>query len=181
MRQHNFLFWNSRAKSANCHSPEVVVSFERGDFKVFFIAWLVANMRWNSEKRVRTFEAYFSNGKSVIATQCAYRRHFNVAPLGRVPDRKLILYWVKSFWNTGNVTRRRNKVPQPVRSRENVEAVRATMLRFPRCSARKHASALGISDRSLWRFLHSNLHLFLYKLAATLIHVKCFLKTSLKT
>lgn len=122
-------------------------------------------MRWNSEERAFTVEVYFSNGKSVIATQRAFRRHFNVAPLGRVPDGKSILYWVKSFRNTGNVTRRRNEVPRPVRSRENVEAVRASMLRSPRRSARKHASALGISDRSLRRILHNDLHFHPYKLA----------------
>jgi len=37
-------------------------------------------MRWSSEERTFAVEAYFSNRLSVIATQRAFRNHFNVAP-----------------------------------------------------------------------------------------------------
>ena len=122
-------------------------------------------MRWNSEERSFAVETYFSNGYSVIATQRAFRRRFNIAPSGRVPDRKSIVTWVTTFRQTSSTTRRRTGVPRPIRSPENVAAVRASILRSPRRSARKHESALGLSDRSVRRILHDDLHYHPYKLA----------------
>ena len=93
------------------------------------------------------------------------RDRFNFAPLAPVPDQKSIVTWVTTFRQTASATRRRTGVPRPIRSRENNEAVRASMLRSPRRSARKHASALGLSDRSLRRILHEDLHFHPYKMA----------------
>ncbi|XP_011859407.1 PREDICTED: uncharacterized protein LOC105556908, partial [Vollenhovia emeryi] len=61
-----------------------------------------------------------------------------------------------AFRQTASATRRRAGVPWPIRSPENIEAVRASILRSPRRSARKHASALGFSDRSVRRILHDD-------------------------
>jgi hypothetical protein len=44
------------------------------------------------------------------------------------------------------------------------EAVRQSILQSPRCSARKHASALGISNCSVRRILHQDLHFHPYKM-----------------
>ncbi|KAF2878670.1 hypothetical protein ILUMI_27507 [Ignelater luminosus] len=122
-------------------------------------------MRWNSEERAFAVEAYFSSGCSVIATQRAFRNRFNLAPLAPVPDRKSIVTWVTTFRQTASATKRRTGVPRPVRSPENIEAVRASMLRSPRRSARKHASALRLSDRSVRRILRDDLHFHPYKMA----------------
>ncbi|CAK1578615.1 unnamed protein product [Parnassius mnemosyne] len=122
-------------------------------------------MRWNSEERAFAVEAYFSRGCSVIATQRAFRNRFNLAPSAPVPDRKSIVMWVTTFRQTASVTKRRTGVPRPIRSPENIEAVRASMLRSPRRSARKHASALGLSSRSVRRILHEDLHFHPYKMA----------------
>jgi methylphosphotriester-DNA--protein-cysteine methyltransferase len=47
---------------------------------------------------------------------------------------------------------------------ENVEAVRASIQQSPKRSPRKHATALGISSRSLRRILHADLKLHPYKM-----------------
>ena len=122
-------------------------------------------MRWNSEERAFAVEAYFSSGCSVIATQRAFRNRFNLAPLAPVPDRKSIVTWVTTFRQTASATRRKTGVPRPIRSPENIEAVRASILQSPRRSARKHASALELSDRSVRRILHDDLHYHPYKMA----------------
>ena len=122
-----------------------MVSFVRSDLKVFFDISSVALMRWSSEERAVAVEAYFSKQKSFIATQRAFRIHFNVPPSGPVPDRKSIVTWVDKFKRTGSTKRRRTGVPRPIRSPENIEAVRTSVLQSPQRSARKHASALGIS------------------------------------
>jgi phosphotransacetylase len=50
-----------------------------------------------------------------------------------------------------------------VRTPENVETVRSSIQQSPKHSARKHATALGISSRSL-RILHADLKLHPYKI-----------------
>ena len=102
-------------------------------------------------------------------TQHTFWNRLNVAPKDPVPDRKSIVTWVTTFRKTGSPTRRRTGVPRLIRSSENNEAVRLRQeggnLAIPRCSARKHASALGLSDRSVRRILHDDLHCHPYKMA----------------
>jgi hypothetical protein len=43
-------------------------------------------MWWSNEQRAFAVEAYFSNGGSVVSTQRAFRKRFNIAPLGPVPE-----------------------------------------------------------------------------------------------
>lgn len=60
------------------------------------------------------------------------------------------------------------KKPGPsktTRTPENVERVKQAVLQSPKRSARKHASALRISDRTLRRILHQDLKFHPYKLA----------------
>ena len=88
-----------------------------------------------------------------------------VGPCARVPNRKSIVTWVTMFRQIASVTRRRTGTPRPIRSPENIEAVRASVWRSPRRSARKHAAAFGLSDRSVRRILHYDLQYHPYKLA----------------
>ena len=115
-------------------------------------------------ERAFAVEAYFSCGKSIIATQRAFRRHFNVAPRGRVPGRQSIVSWVKNFRESGDVKKKKPGLQRTARSPQNIEAVRQSILRSPRRSARKHASALGLSARSVRRILHEELKFHPYKL-----------------
>ncbi|KAF2893489.1 hypothetical protein ILUMI_12684 [Ignelater luminosus] len=88
-------------------------------------------------------------------------------PVSEVPqndDYKKLVYLAEQP-QTASATKRRTGVPRPVRSPENIEAVRASMLRSPRRSARKHASALRLSDRSVRRILRDDLHFHPYKMA----------------
>ncbi|GFW61890.1 hypothetical protein TNCV_4669151 [Trichonephila clavipes] len=39
-------------------------------------------------------EAYFSNGRLVIALQRTFHRHFVIPPRGHVPDQKCVLMWM---------------------------------------------------------------------------------------
>jgi len=62
------------------------------------------------------------------------------------------------------------KQPRPasVRTPVNIEAVRVALTRSPSKSTRRASAELGISRRSLQRILHSDLHLFPYKM--TVLH-----------
>jgi len=62
------------------------------------------------------------------------------------------------------VCKKRRGRPRTSRTPENIEAVRRSVLQSPRRSACKHASALGISNRSVRRILHQDLHFHPYKM-----------------
>jgi len=122
-------------------------------------------MHWSSEECALAVEAYFLNRLSVIPTQRAFRNRFDVAPRDPVPYWKSIITWVTTFRQTGSTTRRRTEAPRRIKSSENIEAMRASILQSPRRSARKHAPAFQISDRSVRRILHDDLHCHPYKMA----------------
>ena len=60
-------------------------------------------MEWTKLERAFAVEAFFSSGRSIVATQRAFRRHFNIAPRGHVPGRQSIVSWVNNFRKTGDV------------------------------------------------------------------------------
>lgn len=60
-------------------------------------------MEWTKLEHAFAVEAYFSSGGSIVATQRAFRQHFNIAPRGRVPGRQSIVSWVNNFRKTGDV------------------------------------------------------------------------------
>ena len=62
------------------------------------------------------------------------------------------------------MSKKRRGRPRPSRTPENIEAVRRSVLQSPRRFARKHASALCISNRSVRRILHQDLHFHPYEM-----------------
>ncbi|PNF43958.1 hypothetical protein B7P43_G00895, partial [Cryptotermes secundus] len=83
---------------------------------------------------------------------------------GPVPDHKSIVLWVENFRTTGKVVKKSSGRQWTVMTPENAEAVRQLILRSPRCSTRKHAVALDISNCSKRRILHEHLHFHPYKM-----------------
>lgn len=125
----------------------------------------VANMVWTGEHRGFAVRAYFENNKSVIATQRAFRRRFNIPRNNAVPQANTIRSWVRQLEATGSTLRRdTHGRRRSIRTPENAERVRAAFIQSPRRSARRHAVALGISSRSLRRILHMDLHFHPYKM-----------------
>ena len=64
----------------------------------------------------------------------------------------------------GKCVKKRTRRPRTSQTPENIEAVRRSVLQSPRRSAGKHTSALGISNRSVRRILHQDLHFHPYKM-----------------
>ena len=56
----------------------------------------------NGAQRAFALEIIFNVGKSVIATQRAFRAHFMLSRNNAVPDRKSMLLWEENFRNTGS-------------------------------------------------------------------------------
>lgn len=124
----------------------------------------VIKMLWTTEQRAFAVETYFSRGGSIVAVQRAFRLRYEIPPRGAVPARGSILSWVEAFRAVGSVSRRRPGATRTVRTPANIEAVRESILRSPRRSARKHAATLRLSDRSVRRILHDELHFHPYKM-----------------
>ena len=122
----------------------------------------------NTEQRGFVIEAFFKNAECVTATQRAFRTRFGLNPNESVPDRKTILKWVQNLRVTGSAMPKKPVGrPKSVRIPENIAAVRTSIEQSPSRSARKHASALEISDRTVRRILHCDLKLHPYKIMVT--------------
>jgi len=113
-------------------------------------------MSWSGEHRGFVIEAFFEND-SVTATQRAFRTRFGLYATDAFPDRKTILRWVSNVRaSVSALPRKPSGRPRNVRTPENVQQARASMEQSSRRSARKHAAALGISDRTVRRILHTS-------------------------
>ena len=117
-------------------------------------------MAWSGEHRAFVVEQFVKNGKSVVAMQRSFRRHFSLNRHDPVPTGKTIRQWVSNFRQTSSaLKRRRSGRPRTRTAEENVTAVTD-----PRRSLRKHAFALHMSATSVHRILHRSLHMHPYKI-----------------
>ncbi|KDR23683.1 hypothetical protein L798_11158 [Zootermopsis nevadensis] len=107
----------------------------------------------------------YAETKSVTVTKRRFRQHFGTR---WAPAKNTIYRLFRQFENNGTVLEPKRRRVSQVRSPENVEAVRVTMERSPTKSTRRAEAELGISGRSIQRILHSDLHLFPYKM--TVLH-----------
>ena len=124
----------------------------------------VVRMAWSSEHCDFVVEIYFKCGDSMIAAQCQIHTHFGIGQHGRVPHRKTILLWVCNFRQTSSALKRKSPGrPRSIRTPETI-AVRYAVTTSPQRFTAKHALALGVSDRSVWRILHLDLKFHLYKI-----------------
>ncbi|KAJ4442715.1 hypothetical protein ANN_04306 [Periplaneta americana] len=74
--------------SDGCSEEGGVSTVEETRRKVVAPLCLVSVMEWTKVERALAAEAYFSDGRSIIAMQRAFRTHFNIAPCGHVPGQQ---------------------------------------------------------------------------------------------
>jgi len=122
-------------------------------------------MSWSGEHHGFVIEALFKNNHSVTTTQRAFPTRFRLYATDAVPDRKTIQQWVSNVTASGSaLPRKPSGRPRNMRTPEHVQRVRASIEQSPRRSARKHAAALGISDQTVRRILHTDLRMHPYKM-----------------
>ncbi|XP_039275893.1 leucine-rich repeat serine/threonine-protein kinase 1-like [Nilaparvata lugens] len=121
-------------------------------------------VRWTPQHRAYAVKALHQNGSSYQLARRAFRNHFNINRNQPVPSACAIKDWVKNFEETASTTRKKTGRPKTVRTPENVERVRVAIDRSPRRSARRHSVTLGISNRTVRRILHQDLHFHPYKI-----------------
>jgi hypothetical protein len=117
--------------------------------------------RFTTEQRTRTIEFYYLNQRSIILTQRAYRRHFNV----RIsPSEAMIRCLVNRHHQHGSVRDLpRTGRPRLSRSAENIERVQQSVNEAPETSCRRRSAQLEMSRTSLRRILKKDLQLYPYK------------------
>jgi len=126
--------------------------------------FLVVIMAWTGVHHAFVVRACYENNHSVIATQRAFRLHFGIPRHESIPSIDTIKFWIRHLEETGStLSGLGHGAPRTVRTPENFQLVRES-IESPRRSARKHAVALGFSDRSLRRILHEDLSFHPYKL-----------------
>ena len=117
--------------------------------------------KFSTKQRTKIIELYFENHRSIILTQRAYCRHYNVR---QAPNQSTIDRFVKQFQQQGSVS----DLPQTGRQRsvctaENVGLIKDSITENPDTSTQRQATCIGMSRRSLQRILRE-LHLFETKL-----------------
>ena len=121
------------------------------------------NGRLTVDQKVKVV-LFYAETKSVVATQRRIRTHFGTR---WTPCKQAIYRLCQQFETNVSVLEKKRPRPASVRTPANIEAVRVALTRSPRKSTRR-ASAELISRGSLQKILHSDLHLFPYKV--TVLH-----------
>jgi len=116
---------------------------------------------YNVIQRIKIIELYFEHHRSIIQTQRAYRRHFNML---NPPSESMIRRLVARFQEQGSVRDLpRSGRPCSVTNEENIQRVQESVEENPETSTRRRSAELQMSRRSLRRILRKNLHMFPYK------------------
>lgn len=117
--------------------------------------------QYTTEQRAQIVEIYFSNQRSIVLTQRAYRRQFNVRV---APSQSTINRLVANFRQQGAV----RNLPGAGRLRtvhtfDNIQVVQESIREDPETSTRRRSTQLGLSRGSLQRILHT-IRMFPYKI-----------------
>jgi len=75
--------------------------------------------------------------------------------------------WVRNFETTGSTLKKKGGSVKTVRTPENTAVVREAFERSPHRSARRHSVSFGLSEASVRRILHKDLHFYAYKIQVT--------------
>ncbi|KAK8405418.1 hypothetical protein O3P69_001754 [Scylla paramamosain] len=104
-------------------------------------------MPWSGEHRGFAVRTYFENGRSVIATQRAFRLHFNIPRHGPIPDGKAIRRWIEALEDNGS-TRRPRGSGRPKKMFPARLVSRRDDVEWP-----PHSPDLSICNFFLWGYL----------------------------
>jgi hypothetical protein len=96
-----------------------------------------------------------------------FRREFWIHRNRAVPSAHAIKTWVRNFEATGSPLKKKGGSVKTVRTPENIAVVRKNIERSPHRSMRRHTLSLGLSEASVRRILHKDLHFCHYQIQVT--------------
>ena len=112
---------------------------------------------WTGAQRAFAVKSFYKNNDSYVAAQRELRKKFGIHRNSKVPSAHAIKTWVNNFDETGSTLRRKAVVLKEFVP-QNIDAVRASFEQSPRRSAVRHSKKLGLSENSVRRILHLDLH-----------------------
>ncbi|PNF23437.1 hypothetical protein B7P43_G10587 [Cryptotermes secundus] len=111
-------------------------------------------------------KAFYKNGDSFVIAQREFRRVW-YSSQSCCSICSCIKTWVQNFEATGSTLKNKDGSIRTARTPKNVAAVREDIERSPRRSALRHATSVGLSEASVRRILHKDLHFYPYKIQIT--------------
>jgi len=113
---------------------------------------------WNGAQRAFAVKSFYKNDDSYVAAQREFRKKFGIHRNNKVPSAHTMKTWVNDFEETGSTVKKKGGSVKTVRTPQNIDAVRAAFEQRPRRSAVRHSKKLGLSESSVRRILHFDLH-----------------------
>ena len=118
---------------------------------------------YNLNERIKVIEFYFENNRSIIHTQRAYRRHFN---LRNAPSEAMIRRLVARFQQHGTVMDLpRGGRPRSARNEENIQRVQESVEENSETLTRRRSAELQML--SFGRLYAEFLKIYIF------FHIKC--------
>ena len=115
------------------------------------------------DQRIKVVE-WFIREKSVTKTRRLFCNWYSV-PMRKAPTATTIRTLADKFRTVGSVADKvRTGRLKTVRTAENIERVRLSVLQSPKTSSRRRSKQLGLSDTSLRTILKDDLNLYPYKI-----------------
>jgi len=102
-----------------------------------------------------------------VIAQREFQREFGIHRNRAVPSAHAIKTWVQNVEATGSTLKKKGGSVKTVCTPENIAVVREAIERSPHCSAHHHSVSLGLSEASVRRILHKDLHFYPYKIQVT--------------
>jgi len=109
-------------------------------------------------QRAFAVKSFYKNNDIYVAAQHEFRKKFGIHRNSKVPSAHAIKTWVNNFEETGSNVKKKGGSVKTVRTPQNIDAVRASFEQIPRRSAVRHSKKLELSESSVRRILHLDLH-----------------------
>jgi hypothetical protein len=126
---------------------------------------------WTGAQRAFAVKAFYSyiHGDSFVSAQRKFRREFGIHRNSAVPSAYAINTWVRNFEATGSTLKKKGGGVKTVflRIPENIAVVRGAVERSRHRSACRHSVSIGLSEATVRRILHKDLHFFPYNIQVT--------------
>ncbi|KAJ4451621.1 hypothetical protein ANN_03090 [Periplaneta americana] len=98
-----------------------------------------------------------------------FRLRYNIHCNDPIPSAHAIKIWIQNFEVADSALKKKSSGKQrSVHTPENINAIRVAMICSPKRSAHRHAISLGLSNISIRRILHKDLHMHPYKIQVVL-------------
>jgi len=113
---------------------------------------------WTGAQRGFAVKSFYKNNDTYVAAQREFRKKFGIHRNNKVPSAHAINTWVNNFEETGSTVNKKGGSVKTVPTPQNIDDLRASFKQSPRRSAVRHSKKLRLSESTVRRILHLDLH-----------------------